>query len=223
MFTIIIVIVIVIVIVILGRWKWSPSRDMIPSTLSSPTAVTSGMDTMTLRFIMAMMMLMVKTMIMNWGLHVKFWLSLEDNRPLWWKGVVRPRDLRAALGRGGGSADGSACGSSFYQVPPPSLSFGQLLFKMTPQRHYFLVDGASKEIFFCSGIPWACSPTNWRRMEIMMRWRISVRYGIWKYQNSLLWDNSLIQIFLLTRVQNKNNKNWARKDLELILIPWFKY
>ena len=23
-------------------------------------------------------------------------------------------------------------------------------FKMTPQRHYFLVDGASKEIFFCS-------------------------------------------------------------------------
>ena len=153
---------------------------MIPSTLSSPTAVTSGMDTMTLRFIMAMMMLMVKTMIMNWGLHVKFWLSLEDNRPLWWKGVVRPRDLRAALGRRSWSADGSACGSSFYQVPAPS--FGQLLFKMTPQRHYFLVDGASKEIFFCSGIPWACSPTKWRRMEIMMRWRIwSVRYGIWRY------------------------------------------
>ena len=121
---------------------------MIPSTLSSPTAVTSGMDTMTLRFIMAMMMLMVKTVIMNWGLHLKFWLSLEDNRPLWWKGVVRPRDLQAALGRGSGSADGSACGSSFYQAP--SLSFGQLLFKMTPQRHYFLVDGASKEIFFCS-------------------------------------------------------------------------
>ena len=81
-----------------------------------------------------------------------------------------------------------------------------------------------KRSFFAQGIPWACSPTKWRRMEIMMRWRIwSVRYGIWKYQNSLLWDNSLIQIFLLTRVQNKNNKNWARKDLELILIPWFKY